>query len=241
MQVSLSQSTSSNYSYALQAKPFGLPNDLWLTIMKDRLIAMGLEPFRDDRFEHVILGDVVHAYLRLDEDDIEIHRRELIRSCFSAIEGLFFLMKKSFLEHPDAEQLFSIHERAALLDESYQVKDNGKVASQTRYFPLPNMYKLLIGLAERAHRDYQNNTISSHSWDSFLKAVNVRHRLTHPKDLTDLQVSRKDANICLAACLRVVVLAVDTSALNRKWADNELSKLSPGIPNPLGQDIKNKN
>jgi hypothetical protein len=241
MQVSLSQSTSSNYSYALQAKPFGLPNDLWLTIMKDRLIAMGLEPFRDDRFEHVILGDVVHAYLRLDEDDIEIHRRELIRSCFSAIEGLFFLMKKSFLEHPDAEQLFSIHERAALLDESYQVKDNGKVASQTRYFPLPNMYKLLIGLAERVHRDYQNNTINSHSWDSFLKAVNVRHRLTHPKDLTDLQVSRKDANICLAACLRVVVLAVDTSALNRKWADNELSKLSPGIPNPLGQDIKNKN
>jgi hypothetical protein len=209
--------------------------------MKDRLIAMGIEPFREDRFEHVILGDVVHAHLRLDEDDIEIHRRELIRSCFSAIEGLFFLIKKSFLEHPNAEQLFSIHERAALLDESYQVKDNGKVANQARYFPLPNTYKLLLGLAERIHADYRNDTITPHSWNSFLKAVNVRHRLTHPKDLTDLQVSRKDSNICLAACLRVVVLAVDTSALNRQWADNELSKLSPGIPNPLGQDIKNKN
>jgi hypothetical protein len=209
--------------------------------MKDRLIAMGIEPFREDRFEHVILGDVVHAHLRLHEDDIEIHRRELIRSCFSAIEGLFFLIKKSFLEHPNAEQLFSIHERAELLDESYQVKDNGKVANQTRYFPLPNTYKLLLGLAERVHADYRNDTINPHSWNSFLKAVNVRHRLTHPKDLTDLQVTRKDANICLAACLRVVVLAVDTSALNRQWADNELSKLSPGIPNPLGQDIKNKN
>jgi len=241
MPVSLSQSTSGNYFHTLQATSFRPPNDLYLAIMKDRLIAMGIEPFREDMFEHVILGDVVHAYLRLDEDDIEIHRRELIRSCFSAIEGLFFLMKKSFLEHPNAEQLFSIHERAALLDESYQVKDNGKVASQTRYFPLPNTYKFLLGLAERVHAVYRYKTINPHSWNSFLKAVNVRHRLTHPKYVTDLQVSRKDANICLAACLRVVVLAVDTSALNRQWADNELSKLSPGIPNPLGQDIKNKN
>lgn len=201
---------------------------------------MGIEPFREDRFEHVILGDVVHAYLRLDEDDIEIHRRELIRSCFSAIEGLFFLMKRSFLEHPNAEQLFSIHERAALIDESYQVKENGKVASQTRYFPLPNTYKLLLCLAERVHAGYRNDTINPHSWNSFLRAVNVRHRLTHPKDLTDLQISRKDADICLAACLRVVALAVDTSALNRQWADNELSKLSPEIPNPLREGIKNQ-
>jgi hypothetical protein len=57
--------------------------------------------------------------------------------------------------------------------------------------------------------------------------------LTHPKDLDDLKVSRKEANTCLAAVLRVVVLAVDIATLNRQWAEAEISRLSPEFPNPF--------
>jgi hypothetical protein len=202
--------------------------------MDDKLISMGIEPFRNDRFEHVLLGDVVHAHLRLRDDDTEVHRREIVIACFSAIEGMFFLIKKSFLDHPNCAEIFSIHERAALSEESYQVARTGRVTLQTKYTPLPSMYKLIIRLAEKIHPEYRNNTIDSRSWIGFLDAHGVRNRLTHPKDLDDLRVSRKEANICLAAVLRVVVLAVDIATLNRQWAEAEISKLSPEFANPFG-------
>jgi hypothetical protein len=201
--------------------------------MNNKLISMGIEPFRTDRFEHVLLGDVVHAHLRLCDDDTEVHRREMVRACFSAIEGMFFLMKQSFLDHPNCSEILSIHERAALSEESYQVAKNGRVTLQTRYTALPSMYKFLIRLAERTHPEYCNDTINARSWNAFLGAHGVRNRLTHPKDLDDLKVSRKEANTCLAAVLRVVVLAVDIATLNRQWAEAEISRLSPEFPNPF--------
>jgi hypothetical protein len=101
------------------------------------------------------------------------------------------------------------------------------VTPQIRFAPLPNTYKLIVALAERVYPDYSDDTLTPSSWSCFLKALGVRNRLTHPKNLSDLQVSRKDSNFCYAAFLRVLALAIDILHLDRQTAWAEINKIQP--------------
>jgi len=42
--------------------------------------------------------------------------------------------------------------------------------------------------------------VGSTSWQEFLTAIEVRNRITHPKDTADLQVSDNEIAVCKRVC-----------------------------------------
>jgi hypothetical protein len=111
--------------------------------------------FREDSFTHVLVGDVVAANTRLEADDTPVHRRELIRTPFAAIEGLHWQLKRDVLRHAEVVTNLSAHEYAALMEESYSVNEKGTVRSQPRFLPLPTAIRLVVSIVQRYRPEYQ--------------------------------------------------------------------------------------
>jgi hypothetical protein len=86
----------------------------------------------------------------------------------------------------------------ALTESSYFVSDTGKVELQTRFISLPSMLRLIIRLAEQIAAEIKVD-FSGHDWQNFRHAISVRHRITHPKKRSDLEISDNDVQTVRAA------------------------------------------
>ena len=164
--------------------------------------------FRQDSFTHVLVGDVVAANARLEADDTPVHRRELIRTTFAAIEGLHWQLKRDVLRHAEVVTKLSAHEYAALMEESYSVDEKGIVRSQPRFLPLPTAIRLVVSIVQRYRPEYQLD-YQHVGWSNLRTAVEVRNRLVHPKTLEELSVSDREVSQALSAFNWLLALVIE--------------------------------
>ncbi len=164
--------------------------------------------FRQDSFTHVLIGDVVAAHSRLEQLDTQTHRRELIRTIFSAIEGLHWKLKSDVLQHAVEVTKLTPHEHAALLEEAYSVDEKGMVRVQPRFLPLPTAIRLVVSIVKRYRPTYQLD-FSHVGWSNLRVAIEVRNRLVHPKVLSDLSVTDLEIQQALSAFNWLLALAIE--------------------------------
>lgn len=164
--------------------------------------------FRHDSFTHVLVGDVVAANARLEADDTQVHRRELIRTTFAAIEGLHWQLKRDVLRHAEVVTNLSAHEYAALVEETYSVDEKGIVTSQPRFLPLPTAIRLVVTIVQRYRPEYQLD-YQHVGWSNLRAAVEVRNRLVHPKTLEELLVSNREVSQALSAFNWLLALVIE--------------------------------
>lgn len=151
---------------------------------------------------------MVVAKSRLDICDTPTHRRELIRSTFSAIEGLHWQLKRDVLRHAEVVTRLTAHEYAALMEETYAVDDKGVVRSQPKYLPLPTAIRLVVSIVQRYRPEYKLD-YQHVGWSNLRTAVEVRNRLVHPKSLNDLSVSDKEVSQALSAFYWLLALVIE--------------------------------
>jgi hypothetical protein len=149
-------------------------------------------------FGHVLSRDVEAARARLEAHDTPTHRRELIRSAFSAIEGHHWQLKQDVLHHAAHVTKLTAHEYAALMEETYSVDKNGTVRSQPKFLPLLTSVRLVVSIVQRYRPEYEVD-FQHVGWSNLRAAVDVRHRLVHPKQLEDLSVSGEEIEQTLSA------------------------------------------
>ena len=164
--------------------------------------------FREDSFTHVLVGDVVAANKRLEALDNPTHRRELIRTTFSAIEGLHWQLKQDVLLHTKAATRLTPHEHAALMEEAYTVDEKGTVRAQPRFLPLPAAIRLVVTIVKRYQPNY-NLDFTHVGWSNLRAAVDVRNRLVHPKALAELSVSDLEIKQALSAFNWLLALVIE--------------------------------
>ena len=164
--------------------------------------------FRQDSFTHVLIGDVVAANARLEAEDTPTHRRELIRTAFSAIEGLHWQLKRDVLRHADVVTKLTPHEYAALMEEAYSVDDKGTVRSQLRFLPLPTAIRLVVSIVQRYRPEYKLD-YQHVGWSNLRAAVEVRNRLVHPKVLNELSVSDHEISQALSTFNWLLALVIE--------------------------------
>ena len=169
---------------------------------------MATQEFRQDSFTHVLVGDVVAANARLEADDTPIHRRDLIRTVFAAIEGLHWQLKRDVLRHAEVVTRLTVHEYAALAEESYSVDDKGTVRSQPRFLPLPTAIRLVVSIVQRYRPDYHLD-FQHAGWSNLKAAIEVRNRLVHPKALEELAVSDREIGQALSAFNWLLALVIE--------------------------------
>jgi hypothetical protein len=135
--------------------------------------------------------DVISARKRWRQDDSQSTRRDLIRTMFAAIEGYVWEYRQNILQSAKAMDNLPITLEMALLEKSYAVSETGRVSDQPRFISLTAMFRLVTRVAER-HSPALKIDFSNHGWDCLKAALKVRHRITHPKSVADLQILDKD-------------------------------------------------
>ena len=128
----------------------------------------------------VLSNDVIQCLKKLQTEDSQFWRRVFVRAVIALIEGQNYQLKLITLEACKHKQVsFSNADLALLKDEKFvSLKDNLKFSFKTFALAFDLDYKLAIGVGDR--------------WKSFITAIEIRNRLTHPKTVDQVLVTDKD-------------------------------------------------
>jgi len=158
--------------------------------------------FESDALAKVLAEDVIRAKQKMDEDPSDSHRREFVRTTYSAIEAQSWQLKMYLIEHVMNKKTASIHEISALKEESYSINDKGEIYIQPRGYSLKTGLRLVFSILKRQGIPVQVD-LGSSDWKNIDLAVKIRNRVIHPKRMADISVSEEEAECCYQAFVYV--------------------------------------
>jgi hypothetical protein len=125
----------------------------------------------------VLHGDVQRAMELYTAERSPYARRTYIRTFFAMIDGLTFQLKQVALERESEGFVsFSPSERDQLLED-------------TKFVRAPDNIRLSLECLARAYGSNFRPAYGNHRWGSLKRAIGIRHGITHPKKLEDLEIS----------------------------------------------------
>lgn len=143
---------------------------------------------------YALEGDLQTAAQAFRDNDCSYSRRVLVRNAAALVEGFVNQLASFTLEAIKdlPPRVFTPAEISILKEEGHRLDEKGEVKTtrnhqtlQSRLLYNTNCYLRLFGLTYKI--DVGNN-----GWNSLKKLIKVRHRLMHPKSITDLEVSDVD-------------------------------------------------
>jgi hypothetical protein len=168
-------------------------------------------------FTHVLINDVNAAQHRIRDADSPTHRRELVRSVFAAIEGLHWQLKQDVYRRRDRiPGGLSMHEQAAMVEESYAVDNGGNVRATPRFLPLAINIRLVVSIVQRYQTNYEVD-YSHRGWSNLKAAIEIRNRLVHPKRLADLNVTMAEVRQTLSGFSWLLALVIEVLRETVDW------------------------
>jgi hypothetical protein len=172
-----------------------------------------------DSFVRILLNDASASIARMRLTDSDLARRDVIRTCFAAIEGIIWTYREFIVSTAKDLDLLQSDEESALSEVTFQVGHNGSLSKQPRFIPLLAGFRLSTRIALRIDKSITVE-FNSEGWQQMLAAMRIRNRVTHPKSHADLTISTSDIDVCLNAMYWILevhlhVLSATTSALAR--------------------------
>lgn len=133
---------------------------------------------------------LMDAVKLMGRSDMQTEKRSYIRAVFAFIEGTTFMMKQqALLKCPDC---FSEAEKTLLLEESYDLNDKGEIRVLNSKLRTPQNIIFSFKALARSEGICNKFDTGVTGWEDLNKALKIRHRLTHPKLTSDLNVSADD-------------------------------------------------
>jgi len=148
-----------------------------------------------------LLEDAHAAETHLEQQDSQFARRAYIRSVFAAVEGIVWLLKRVCLKLAGAAKAkLDLGEYSLLQDQTYELKQNGELNVQTKFLRLPDNLRFTFRVFNRSFAANVDLGVGAASWDHFLEALAIRHRITHPKEVDQLDVTDAEIARCKEVC-----------------------------------------
>lgn len=144
-----------------------------------------------ETFLMILVQDVILSLNRHDIEPIQSNKRDLVRAIFAAIEGLSWSYREDIRMTASVVDPLSPIQEMALAEKSYSIDEQGKIKEQTRFISIPAMIRLTTRIAETVCPELKID-FGVPGWTDLKQAIKVRNRITHPKSLSDLQVSMAD-------------------------------------------------
>ena len=145
----------------------------------------------------LLINDVVRSGGELETHETEDERafwaRAHTRAVFAAIEGACecFRMQAFIAEANKIHQQVSLGKLSVLAGETYFVTDEGEIRAQN--LRMPFLAGLLLSLNSYAEAQGANHRAKKgHQWHRVRAAVSVRDRITHPKNLKSLDITKEE-------------------------------------------------
>jgi hypothetical protein len=174
----------------------------------------------------VLIQDVDLAISDLKKSDEQYLRRSTIRTIGSAIEGIIFHLKKIALSQANTfPDLYSELEKAALREETYSINDNGQVQVRPMLLPTKTSIKLIIKMVDKKKKFLHEKSFNNTGWDELISSIEIRNKITHPKNISDLNITKKDINQALKAFNWTLALALRTGAVISENMEDRIASL----------------
>lgn len=152
--------------------------------------------FNDLRDTFNELVSDVEAAKKLDTDYCreDFIKRTYTHSFFAMIEGVISQLKKIALAANEHTKIFKAYEVELLSEMSANLANNG-VAKQTKakLKLMPNIVFSLNYASKALELDYVVSKKSG--YNSMLKAIKIRDRITHPKNKSSLTITEEDMHV----------------------------------------------
>lgn len=165
--------------------------------------------FESDKFSKVLAEDVIRAKQRMEDDPSDFHRREFVRTTYSAIEAQSWQLKMYLIEHVIDKKTASVHEVSALKEESYTINDKGEIYIQPKGYSLKLGLRLVFSVLKNHDVPVQIDFASA-EWMNIDHALKIRNRVIHPKSMRDISVSKEEAECCYQAFVYVNNILLNT-------------------------------
>jgi hypothetical protein len=146
---------------------------------------------------YALSDDVDRAAKEMDSGDDPYLRRNYVRTVFAMIEGTIYLLKQILIEADSSKQAQSVGklstgELALLGEKTFNVTDKGEVRDQPKYLSTAANLRFTMKCIEKVFK-HKVDLNDADAWKNLENAVVVRNRITHPKKLGDLEVSKTEA------------------------------------------------
>lgn len=121
--------------------------------------------------------------------------RAYVRFFFSSVEGIAYGMRQLLLSANESGQInISTAELSLLREERYEINDHGKMKTRTQFANfLPSIkFTLRYFAAAYGLSHIYESAIQKPGWTAFRESAKIRNRLTHPKDVRELMVTKEE-------------------------------------------------
>ena len=186
-----------------------------------------------DSFSKVLGEDVLRAKHRMDSEPLDANRRDFARATFSAIEAQYWQLKMYIVENVITDKSASIHKISALREESYSINEKGDVYVQPKGYSLKVGIRLIVSILKE-HRISIPVDFRSSEWENIDRMVRIRNRLTHPKCMDDISITKDEAECCYRAFTYLNHLMLETIMGSALTALNDIlsGKVKPKRRSP---------
>ena len=128
-----------------------------------------------------------------------LERRLVVRSVFSFIEAVVFLVKAMALLADGEARRLSPGEVAIAKEEDYELAESGRVQIRPARLRFKANFRFAFKLIAKAEElDYELDA-SGGEWQALQRALSVRDRLSHPKSSADIGVTVDEARDAIQA------------------------------------------
>ena len=150
-------------------------------------------PFLSQQQFFVLTSDLERCQENLDSEDSQFWRRTYIRTAFAFIEAMNGILRVTALRAATSNEKTELRlTRIALLDETgFSIQKNGTLKEEDQRHPFLNYTAFILrSLAEESYGEA--SFFGDNGWNELQKAVQIRHRLTHPKGGSDMNISDEE-------------------------------------------------
>jgi hypothetical protein len=153
------------------------------------------------RLEEALNGDAVDSFKVAIKDPTPMNKRTFARAVFAYVEGMAHLMRQNALALHKASYIkYEPAELALLKEESYWLDDQGRVEKRPeRRIGLRRMLRFSVAMFARFFDPAYTLDCSGDGWRRFCEASEIRHRVTHPKSGTALDITNEEIGVTWSA------------------------------------------
>lgn len=138
---------------------------------------------------------IICAHDYMSDMNSQTRRRNVVRSLFAHVEGTAYQLKQ-LVKFQFEKRIIDlpIIEIAAIDESVFQVEKNGDVKGKKQGIPTLNNIRFSFKLFSKAFALDWSPDFGEQGWNDFVKALEIRDRITHPKTFEDVTISNPDMN-----------------------------------------------
>jgi hypothetical protein len=142
-----------------------------------------------------LYDDVQKNRLVLETNDSQLARRNYLRSLSAFYDLILSNLRettaKILADEFEISGMWKIHEIYPLLDEVARLSENGQLKLDVNKLPFLSLVAYTLKTYAKQVK-FDKEVLSDHRWKAFCETVKIRHRITHPKYHSEIEITNDE-------------------------------------------------